>query len=274
MSIALNGLLVLAGAGKMGGALLTGMLSKGLPGTQVLVQDPVVNADDKERWLSQGVTFSANIEQLPSPPAVLLAAVKPQVMDDVFPELAKLAGPDTLTLSIAAGKTIASFAEHLPPSSAIVRAMPNTPAAIGHGMTVCAANEAVTSAQRSLATDLLTAAGDVAWVDDEAMLDPVTAVSGSGPAYVFLLTQYLAEAGQKAGLPQELAEHLARKTVTGSAALMAQSQDKPAQLRTNVTSPGGTTAAALDVLMAENGLAELMDKAIAAAAKRSQELSK
>ena len=141
-------------------------------------------------------------------------------------------------------------------------------------MTVCAANEAVTTAQRSLATDLLTAAGDVAWVDDEAMLDPVTAVSGSGPAYVFLLTQYLAEAGQKAGLPQELAEHLARKTVTGSAALMAQSQDKPAQLRTNVTSPGGTTAAALDVLMAENGLAELMDKAIAAAAKRSQELSK
>lgn len=274
MSIALNGPLVFLGAGKMGGALLSGLLSKGLPGDQVFVQDPAINSADKERWLSQGVTIAANIETLPSAPAVLLAAVKPQVMDQVFPAFTKLAAAETLTLSIAAGKTIASFAKHLQPSSAIVRAMPNTPAAIGHGMTVCAANEHVTAAQRALATDLLSAVGDVAWVDDEAMLDPVTAVSGSGPAYIFLLTQYLAQAGQKAGLPAQLAERLARTTVTGSAALMAQSKDTPEQLRKNVTSPGGTTAAALDVLMSENGLGDLMDTAIAAATKRSRELSK
>lgn len=274
MSIALSGPLVLAGAGKMGSALLLGLLERGLAPASVHVQDPAPSPSIAAQLARFGVAITPTLDNVPAPPAVIIAAVKPQVMDDVFPPLARLAGPDTLVLSIAAGRTIAGFARHLPEGTAIVRSMPNTPAAIGRGMTVCVGNAHVTAAQRALADTLLSAVGDVAWVDDEALIDPVTAVSGSGPAYVFLLTEYLADAGRAAGLDEALARQLARETVTGAAALLAQADVAPDQLRQNVTSPGGTTAAALEVLMAsDDGLGPLLKKAVAAATARSRALS-
>lgn len=257
----------------MGSALLSGLLSNGLDPSQIFVQDPAPTAAMADQLVRQGIAVTPVIKTLPVTPSVILAAVKPQLMDEVFPPLAQLAGPSTLILSIAAGRTIASFARYLPAHTAIIRSMPNTPAAIGRGMTVCVANPNVTTDQRKLAETLLAAIGEVAWVHDEALLDAVTAVSGSGPAYLFLLTQYLAEAGEAAGLATELAQHLARSTMTGSAALMAQSDLTPVRLRENVTSPGGTTAAALDVLMASDGLGPLLDKAVAAATARSRKLA-
>jgi pyrroline-5-carboxylate reductase len=195
-------------------------------------------------------------------------------MEAVFPPVAKLAGPDTLVLTIAAGRRVALFEKHLAPKAAVIRAMPNTPAAIGRGITVAYANTNVTPVQRALADDLLSAVGDVLWVDDEALLDPVTAVSGSGPAYVFLLAECLAEAARKVGLDATLADQLARATVTGAAALLQQSELSPAQLRENVTSPGGTTAAALDVLRRPDGLQRLLTEAVEAATRRGRDLAK
>lgn len=274
MSIALPGPIVLAGAGKMGTALLAGLLQRGLDRSLVHVQDPQPAAEARALLDRHGIAATASVANLPSPPAVILVAVKPQVMDEVFPPLAHLAGPDTLVISIAAGRTIASFARHLPTGTAIVRAMPNTPAAIGRGITVCTPNRSVTPEQRALTNELLSAVGEVAWVEDETVLDPVTAVSGSGPAYVFLLAEYLAEAGQKAGLSEALANQLARATVTGAAELLRQSDLPPSHLRENVTSPGGTTAAALAVLMADDGLGPLLAKAVAAATERGRTLAK
>ena len=180
--------------------------------------------------------------------------------------------PETLFLSIVAGKTLAGLGRHLG-RAAIVRTMPNTPAAIGRGITVACANPLVTIEQRQLCDRLLAAIGESAWVEDEALIDPVTAVSGSGPAYVFLLIEALARAGEAEGLPADLALQLARATVAGSGELARISTDTPAQLRENVTSPGGTTRAALDVLMAADGLEPLIDRAVAAAAARSRELA-
>jgi pyrroline-5-carboxylate reductase len=272
--LALNGTLVLAGAGKMGGAMLAGWLSQGLDPKRVIVQDPGAPAEVGAVLSRHDITVREAIAFLPAPPAVIVAAVKPQAMDQVFPGLAKLAGPDTLVLSIAAGKTLASFEKHLPAGAAVVRAMPNTPAAIGRGITVCVANANVSDAQRALATSLLEAVGEVGWVADEALMDAVTAVSGSGPAYVFLLAEAMAAAGVRQGLDPELAARLARATVSGAGELLRQSSDNAAQLRQNVTSPGGTTAAALEVLMREGaGVPELMAEAVAAATKRGRELA-
>jgi pyrroline-5-carboxylate reductase len=274
MSFKLQGPLILAGAGKMGGALLKGLLAQGLNPKSVIVQEPKAPAEVEALTRSHGIALTPRIAGLETPPAVILAAVKPQVMEDVFPPLARLAGPSTVTISIAAGRPLASFEKHLPANAAVVRAMPNTPAAIGRGMTVCVANRHVSAEQRMLSEALLSAVGDVAWIGDEAFMDAVTAVSGSGPAYVFLLAECLAEAGRRAGLDTELALQLARSTVSGSGELLRQSDLSPAVLRENVTSPGGTTAAALGVLMSEHGLEELMTKAVAAAVSRGRELSK
>lgn len=274
MSLKLPGPLVLAGAGKMGGALLKGLLTRGLDPKSVIVQEPRPPADVVELAQGHGITLTPVVLTLEQSPSVILVAVKPQVMGEVFPSLAKLAGPATLTISIAAGRPISSFEAHLPSGSAVVRAMPNTPAAIGRGMTVCAANRHVNEAQRALAQDLLSSVGDVGWIGDEGQMDAVTAVSGSGPAYVFLLTECLAEAGRQAGLDNDLALQLARATVSGSGELLRQSEVSPAVLRENVTSPGGTTAAALGVLMAKPGLQDLMTRAIEAAVNRGRELSK
>jgi pyrroline-5-carboxylate reductase len=207
-----------------------------------------------------------------APPDAVVFAVKPQVVDDVVPSYRHWARPGTLFLSIVAGKTIAGLARHLG-SAAIVRTMPNTPAAVGRGITAACANALVSAEQRQLCEILLGAMGESAWVEEEALLDAVTAVSGSGPAYVFLMIEALAAAGEAEGLPPALALQLARSTVAGSGELARLSQESPAQLRENVTSPGGTTRAALDVLMARDGLELLMKRAVAAAAARSRELA-
>lgn len=273
MSITLNGPLVLAGAGKMGGALIEGLLAGGLDPKLVLVQDPAPPAATLALLQRYGITAQAEIAALPAEPSIILAAVKPQVMDAVFPSLARLAGKDTLVLSIAAGKTLESFEKHLPAGAAVVRAMPNTPAAIGRGITVCVGNAHATDAHRALVEKVLSPAGTVAWIGEEALMDAVTAVSGSGPAYVFLLAECLAAAGEAAGLDKDLARRLARETVSGSGELLNRSSLDAGQLRENVTSPGGTTAAALAVLMGEKGLSDLMTRAVAAAVRRGRELS-
>lgn len=274
MTLTLDGPLLVAGAGKMGGALLEGLIARGLPGSRIVVQDPSPPPDVAEFLKRTGIRCVATAASLETPPSLILAAVKPQVMDQVFPHLASLAGPNTVVLSIAAGKTIASFEEHLKPGIAVIRAMPNTPAQVGRGVTACVANVATTPAQKGMASDLLAAVGSVVWLEREEDMDAVTAVSGSGPAYVFLLVECLAEAGRAAGLSPDLAKSLARATVAGSGELLHRSELDAAALRKNVTSPGGTTAAALEVLMGTPGLREIMTEAVAAAVRRSRELSK
>jgi pyrroline-5-carboxylate reductase len=203
----------------------------------------------------------------------MVIAVKPQVAGEIVPNYARLVGPGTVAVSIMAGQTLRTLSKLLPPGAAIVRSIPNTPAAIGRGMTGAVANAQVSLAQRDLAHRLLAAVGAVEWVTDEALIDVVTAVSGSGPAYVFLLAEALAAAGVAAGLPSALAAKLARETVSGSGELLHRSELDAAVLRQNVTSPGGTTAAALEVLMGSQGMQPLLEKAVAAATRRSRELA-
>lgn len=275
MAFTFEGPLLLVGAGKMGGALLEGLIARGVAPERIRVQDPGPPPDVAALLGGHGLVAEAALADLATPPGVIVMAVKPQVMEQVFASVARLAGPRTLTLSIAAGRPIASFEAHLKPGAAVVRAMPNTPAAIGRGITVCVANAHVTAEQRALCESLLAAVGEVAWVADEGQMDAVTAVSGSGPAYVFLLAECLEKAAVAAGLAPDLARRLARATVAGSGELLARSHEDAAVLRRNVTSPGGTTAAALDVLMAEGqGLEILMRDAVKAAEKRSRELAK
>ncbi|MGD9786260.1 MAG: pyrroline-5-carboxylate reductase [Hyphomicrobiaceae bacterium] len=274
MTIPLDGKVLLAGAGRMGSAMLEGWLERGMGAAKVVVQEPSPQPDIAAILARSGVEHRREPAPMEVPPAVIVVAVKPQAMDQVFPPLAALAGPGTLVLSIAAGRTLASFERHLPTRAAVVRAMPNTPAAIGRGITVCVANAHVSTEQRSLATSLLEAVGEVGWVEDEAHMDAVTAVSGSGPAYVFLLAEALAAAGVRAGLDPALSERLSRATVAGAGELLHRSRESAAQLRHNVTSPGGTTAAALGVLMRDRtGLVDLMVEAVEAAKKRGRELA-
>ena len=275
MILKIDGTLLLAGAGNMGSALLAGWLQEGLAPAQIIVQDPGPPPRASELLAKHGLVARAAITSLPEPPAVIVTAVKPQVMDEVLPHLAKLAGKATVVLSIDAGRTIAGFEKHLPKGTAVVRSMPNTPAAIGRGITVGVPNAHVTPAQRAACDALLRAVGEVAWVDDEGLIDAVTAVSGSGPAYVFYLVECLADAAVKAGLAPALAQQLARATVAGSGELLRRADLGADVLRQNVTSPGGTTYAALQVLMAEKGgLPDLMREAVAAATRRSRELAK
>ena len=263
---------LLVGCGKMGGALLEGWLERGVaPGFAVV--EPGAGAEIFARRREVRLYQNAVEIDLDLRPAVIVLAVKPQAMDGVVDHYRRFASPETVFLSIAAGKTLAYFARHLGAGAAIIRAMPNTPAAIGRGITVGCPNPHVSAAQIALCDRLLAAAGEVAWVDDEALIDAVTAVSGSGPAYVFLLIECLAKAGIAAGLPSELALRLARATVAGAGELARLSSEPAESLRQNVTSPGGTTRAALDVLMAADGLEALMTKAVAAAALRSRELA-
>lgn len=249
--------------------MLAGWLERGFAAGNVIVVDPDQAADR----LPAQVRLLRSPEELPEDfiPDVVVLAVKPQVMDRVLPPYA--AYPGAVFLSIAAGKPLAYFARHLGAATAVVRAMPNTPAAVGRGITVAAPNPIVTLPQRQACDALLAAVGEVAWVDDEGLMDAVTAVSGSGPAYVFLLVEALAAAAIEAGLPEDLAAQLARATVVGSGELLRQSPDSAAVLRTNVTSPGGTTFAALQVLMGEDGLQSLLTRAVAAATRRSRELA-
>lgn len=266
----ISGTVVLAGAGKMGGALLTGWLARGLDPKRVVVIEPFPS-DDIRTLSDRGIRLNPTAEDI-GDAAALVLAVKPQTFGDAGPALRPLLGRSTLVVSIMAGTTIARLDTVC--GGDIVRAMPNTPAAIGRGMTVAVAAKGVNETQRAMADALLRATGAVEWIDDEALMDAVTAVSGSGPAYVFLLAEELARAGVSAGLPADLAAKLARETVAGSGELLHRSDLDAATLRRNVTSPGGTTAAALDILMGEQGMKDLMTRAVAAAAKRSQELAK
>jgi pyrroline-5-carboxylate reductase len=265
-----TGLIVLAGAGKMGGALLDGWLRAGLDPAKVAVIEPAP-APQIAALTARGLRLNPHPSAL-TEVAAIVVAVKPQTADQAMPAIAPLAGASTVVVSIMAGRTLQFLSRSLKNAGAFVRAMPNTPASIGRGITV-AVPLRVTQAQRDLAHRLLAATGTVEWVEDEKLMDAVTAVSGSGPAYIFLLAEALAEAGAAAGLPRELAGRLARETVAGSGELLHRSALDAATLRENVTSPGGTTAAALDVLMGDDGLAQLMKKAIAAAAERSRKLS-
>jgi pyrroline-5-carboxylate reductase len=265
----LNGTVLLAGAGKMGGAMLTGWLARGLSPARIAIVDPHVS-DDIAALTAKGVRLNPTPAELANVAALVLA-VKPQTFGEAAPMLKPFVTQSTVVVSIMAGRTISGIAAIC--GGAVVRSMPNTPAAIGRGMTVAVAAKNVTAPQRALADSLLAATGAIEWVEDESLIDAVTAVSGSGPAYVFLLAEELAKAGVAAGLPPALAAKLARETVAGSGELLHRSSDDPAVLRKNVTSPGGTTAAALDVLMGKDGLSKLMTDAVAAAAKRSRDLA-
>lgn len=260
--------LLLVGCGKMGQALLERWQALKLYQDIYIIEPSGIAAD---------VPHVQQLGDLPASfhPDVIVFAIKPQILPDVIGPYHRFTDKGAMVLSIAAGKPISFFTDHLGDNAAIVRSMPNTPAAIGEGMTVACANDAVTDAQKTQAQKLLSAVGKFLWVDDEKLLDPVTALSGSGPAYIFLLIEAMAQAGEKLGLPADMAQTLARQTVIGSASLAKESADTPARtLRENVTSPGGTTAAALAVLMRDdNGMQELFNQALAAASKRAEELS-
>lgn len=269
----LPGKLLLVGCGKMGGALLRGWLAEGVPGNEVFVIDPAPQGLDDV--VARGVTLYSHYDDIPDGlnPALVLLAVKPQFMDDALENLEMMAQPGTIFLSIAAGRNVAYFKKALGMQVHVVRAMPNTPAAIGRGMSVVFRDGGVPGTILDLCGKLLAAVGDVDWIEDEELMHQVTALSGGGPAYTFLLIEALAEAGREAGLPAELAMRLARATVSGSGELAHRSQESAADLRKAVMSPKGTTEQAIAVLMAPEGIQPLMNRAIAAATRRSRELA-
>jgi pyrroline-5-carboxylate reductase len=268
----LTGKLVLIGAGKMGTAMLEGWLKAGVRGDQVVIFDPAPPPETIGLIESHGITHN------PTPDAVrdievILLAIKPQMVDEVLPGLKALAREKPLVVSVVAGKTIAALKAHFGQDAPVIRTIPNTPSAVGRGITAMAPGNDVSDAQVELATALLTAIGEVVTVDDEGLIDAATAISGSGPAYIFYMTECLTEAGKALGLPDDVAVSLARATVAGAGELMRVTGTDAATLRQNVTSPKGTTYAALQVLMAGDGMEPLLRKATAAAEKRSRELA-
>lgn len=269
----IDGTLVLIGAGKMGAALLNGWIADGLAPEKIVIFDPaplpVIAALARE----QHIRLNPAIDTVTDAVATILA-IKPQMMAKALPAYLPLKQPDNVLISIAAGKPVAFFDAIFGADTPLIRAMPNTPAAIGRGMSVLFANPSVSATQKQLGDTLLSAVGAVAWIEEESLMDPVTAVSGSGPAYIFLLVEALAQAGESAGLDAALAYQLAVTTVSGAGEMIAQSGEPAATLRENVTSPGGTTAAALDILMGKDGLPALMTRAVAAATERSRELAR
>jgi pyrroline-5-carboxylate reductase len=265
-----RGTILLAGAGKMGGAMLSGWLAQGLDAKQVAIVEP--NPSDETRaFEARGVRLNPTAADT-GPVDVLVLAVKPQMFAEAGPQLRPFISPATLVVSIMAGTTIATIERVC--GGKVIRAMPNTPAAVARGITVAVPSKDISADQRTTTDAMLSAIGAVEWIDDETLMDAVTAVSGSGPAYVFLLVEELERAGIAAGLPAALATKLARETVAGSGELLHRSDLDSATLRKNVTSPGGTTAAALEVLMAADGFQPLLKRAVAAATKRSKELAK
>jgi len=275
MTTEFKGKLLLVGAGNLGGALLRGWIDSGIEPGQIVVQDPGPPDPMVELMQAHKVECVARaLDHNHEDFSAVVVAVKPQIMDAVLPDVKPFAGPSTVFLSVAAGKTIEYFQTGLGNEAIIVRTIPNTPAAIGRGITAAYASSRVSHVQKRQCDQLLQAIGEVVWVDDEALIDAATGVSGSGPAYVFYLTECLAQAGVAAGLPDDIALKLARATLCGAGELMHQSTLEPGELRQNVTSPNGTTAAALEVLRDSGELADLMTRAVAAAVKRSRELAK
>jgi pyrroline-5-carboxylate reductase len=265
--------LVLTGAGKMGEALLRGWLAGGLAPQRVTILEPKPSEAISALAAERGIAINPPLAGL-APPEVLFLAIKPQTLEAAAPDLAPLAGPETLVISILAGKRIADLAARLPGARALARVMPNTPAAVGRGASAGFASAATSARQRDWAQSLMSSVGQFDWLADEKLIDAVTAISGSGPAYVFALVEAMAEAGEKLGLPAELAMKLARATVEGAGELMYREPAvAAAKLRENVTSPGGTTAAALAILRAPDGYPALLAKAAEAARDRAQELA-
>lgn len=272
MTIDPGGRLVLIGAGKMGGAMLEGWLHGGLDPAQVTIVDP--KPSEEISALAGRLGVAAPVARYEGPvPAVIVVAIKPQMLEEVRPELARIAGAGTLLVSVLAGKTLAGLKQGLAEGVAVVRAMPNTPASVGRGMTAAVADEKVSEAQRGAAAALLGTSGDFVWIGHEDQMDAVTAISGCGPAYVFFLVESMARAGEAAGLDAGLARRLARQTVAGAGELLHRSPEDAAELRRNVTSPNGVTARALDVLMAGDGVDPVMRRAVEAAVARSRELA-
>ena len=263
--------LLLIGCGKMGGAMLAGWLERGLPAETVVVEPHAAAVSA----FTGRVRHVASIAEIPAgfAPAAIILATKPQEAPNALPALAHLAKPDAVFLSIMAGRTVAGMTQMLGGSAHVVRAMPNTPAALRLGFTVACPGPGVTAAQRALCDALLLAIGEAAWVADEAMIDAVTAVSGGGPAYVFLLAEVMEQAAVSQGLPPDLARRMARATVAGSGALLGASTEDASKLRIAVTSPKGTTERALAVLMRAEAWPALMEEAIEAATARSRELA-
>lgn len=264
-----SGHLVLVGAGKMGTALLEGWLTLGLPARQTVVIEPAPSPE-VEALTRRGIVLNPTE---PVKATALVLAIKPQIAAEVLPGLDAWVGEETVVVSIMAGRTLSFIQRMLPSARAVVRAMPNTPASIKRGVTVVVPNQEVDGLQRDLSHLLFAGIGAVEWVDDEALMDAVTAVSGTGPAYLFLLAETLARAGVAAGLPDDLSDRIARATISGAGELLHQSSLSAATLRENVTSPGGTTAAAMTVLMAPSGMDALIERAVLAAARRSRELA-
>lgn len=261
--------LVLLGCGKMGSAMLEGWLANGVPPSAVWIMDPFPS-DRLQELARDGLHLNV---ALPEAPAICIVAVKPQMMTEALPQIAAMGNGKTVFLSVAAGTTIAALAAILGDKTPIIRAMPNTPAAVGRGITALFGNDLVDADGMEMAEGLLQAVGQTVRLDDEAQMDAVTAVSGSGPAYVFHLIETLAAAGVAQGLPEDLAMNLAKATVGGAGELAERSTETPTQLRINVTSPNGTTAAALEVLMDQDqGFPALLREAVAASANRSREL--
>lgn len=271
----IEGTILLVGCGKMGGALLKGWFAQGLSPVDIMVVEPAGRSSVATADQHPALTVLSGPSELPSDfrPDAVVFAVKPQAAEDIVPSYVQFAESGTVYLSIIAGLPISKLKSLLGSNAAIVRAMPNTPAAVGRGISALFADDEVGPSQKRVCKVLMAAVGETAWITDEGQMDAVTAVSGSGPAYVFLLAECLARAGVEAGLPAPLAEQLARATVSGAGALLAADKNSASGLRENVTSPGGTTAAALGVLMAADGLSSLMTKAVAEAARRSRELA-
>ncbi len=264
---------LLVGCGRMGRALVSGWLNADHPVTVAVVEPSVEARASLPSRPELAVVDTVDAVAPGLCPEMIIFAVKPQVMDSTVPAYGPFVKKGAAVLSIAAGRTIRSFEHLLGEDAAVIRAMPNTPAAIGRGISAAVANPATGPADRQLATALLGAVGEVVWLTDEAAMDAVTAVSGSGPAYVFLLVEALTLAAIRAGLAPDLAHTLARSTVIGSAEMLSQIPDAPADLRRAVTSPGGTTAAALEILMAEGGVVDCFAAAVSAATARSRELA-
>jgi pyrroline-5-carboxylate reductase len=264
--------LVLFGAGKMGAAMLEGWLAVGMNTAAATILDPQPSADVEALCGKKQIPLNPSLRDL-MPPKVVVLAIKPQMLEAAAAVINRLVKPDTLVVSILAGKTLADLKRKMPGARAVVRAMPNLAASVRRSATAAVASAETSAAQKQMAHELLSSIGAVAWLADEDLMDAVTAVSGSGPAYFFYLAECLAHAGTVAGLPQELSAQLARATLVGAGELLAQIELPPGKLRHDVTSPGGTTAAALDVLMAKPGLSDLLRRAVQAAKLRAGELS-
>ena len=264
--------LVLFGAGKMGAAMLEGWLAVGMNTAAATILDPQPSADVEALCGKREIPLNPPLRDL-VPPKVVVLAIKPQMLEAAAAVINRLVKTDTLVVSILAGKTLADLKRQMPDARAVVRAMPNLAASVRRSATAAVTTAETSAAQKQMAHELLASIGTVAWLADEDLMDAVTAVSGSGPAYFFYLAECLAHAGTAAGLPQELSAQLARATLVGAGELLAQTELPPGKLRHDVTSPGGTTAAALDVLMVQPGLSELLQSAVQAARRRAGELS-